>query len=34
MRVYDTSGIAIPDSLGHAPSSVAHAFAGVWVVEV
>lgn len=32
--VYDTSGIAIPDSLGHAPCSVAHAFAGVWAVEV
>ncbi|GGS02077.1 hypothetical protein GCM10010284_38820 [Streptomyces rubiginosohelvolus] len=32
-RVYDTTGIAIPDRLVHAPSSVTHAFAGVWAME-
>ncbi|GGP66016.1 hypothetical protein GCM10010231_41090 [Streptomyces sindenensis] len=31
--VYDTTGIAIPDGLVHAPSSVKHAFAGVWAME-
>ncbi|CAD5951701.1 conserved protein of unknown function [Streptomyces sp. KY75] len=31
--VYDTTGIAIPDRLGHAPSNVTRAFAGVWAAE-